>query len=203
MRITLLAITTLFAAMPVAAEPTAQVAGGSTRVRLSDGFVGALGALGVTPGEIEPGELEDGRARFPIAGGALDLATARGEVFHDGGLSLTAGGTRVGLLDFVVDTTPDDPVLTGLVTVDGDLVARVPLFDLALLRSPELRKSGRLEIRDVELSLTAVAADALNEIFGVSAFFEGFEVGVAKVKTRVRVPDGDEDEDDDGDENDD
>jgi hypothetical protein len=197
MRIALLAVTTLFAAMPVAAEPTAQVAGGSTRVRLSEDFVAALGALGVTPGEIEPGELEDGRARFPIPGGALDLATARGDVFHLGGLALTAGDIRVGLLNFVIDTTPDAPVLTGVVTVDGDLVARVPLFDLGLTQGPELSRKGRLEIEEVELTLTAAAAEALNEIFGVDAFFEGFDVGVAKVKTRLRATDDDEDEDDD------
>jgi hypothetical protein len=183
-------------ASPATADPTAQVAGGYTSVRLSEEFVGALGSLGVTPGDIEPGRLSRGRARFPIPGGALDLETARGDIFHLGGLTLVAGDTRVGLLNFVIDTTAD-PLLTGLVTVDGDLVGRVPLFDLGLTEAPSVRH-GRLKIRDVDVTLTAAAAGALNDIFGVSDFFDGLPIGTAKLKTHVLGDDdGDDDDDDD------
>jgi hypothetical protein len=176
-----------------AAEPTAQVAGGYTSVRLSEDFVDAVESLRVTPGDIEPGRLSRGRARFPIPGGALDLETARGDVCHLGGLTLVAGDTRVGLLNFVIDTTAD-PVLTGIVAANGDLVSRVPLFDLGLTEAPSVR-NGRLEIRDVDVTLTAAAAGALNEIFGVSDFFEVFPIGTAKLKTHVLGDDDDEDDD--------
>jgi len=184
------------AAQPAAADPTAQVEGGRTSVELSEGFVTALGSLGVAPGAIEPARLKRGRASFPIPGGALDLETARGDVFHLGGLTLGAGGTTVGLLNFVIDTT-GEPVLTGLVSVNGDLVGRVPLFDLELTEAPELRRWGGLRIDGVNVTLTAEAANALNMIFGVSDFVEGFEIGVARVATRIENLDSDEDRDDD------
>ena len=94
----------LCAAGPAAADPTARVAGGRTTVKLSDEFVCALGALGVAAAPIGPATLKRGFAAFPIPGGALDLETARGDIFHTGGLSLSAGDTRVQLLNFVIDT---------------------------------------------------------------------------------------------------
>ncbi len=193
------ALLTAGLAGPALAAPTVQVAGGNTSVELSDALVDALGTLGVRVGPIRPARLDDGRARFPIPGGALDLETARGDVFHVGGLLLVAGGTGVELLDFIIDTTGSTPVLTGLVSVDGDLVGRVPLFDLGLTSAPELGRRGRLEIRGVDVTLTAAAAQALNDIFGVSAFVEGFEIGVARLKTRVRLMDRDEDDDEEDD----
>ena len=54
----------------------------------------------------------------------------QGMVDHDGtGLSLTGGGKKVELTDFVVD--PGKSVLTGKVTVDGEVAAETaPLFFL-------------------------------------------------------------------------
>jgi hypothetical protein len=166
---------------PAAAAPTSQVAGGRTSVELSQGFLDAVGSLGVHVSAIGPGSLRRGVASFPIPGGALDLADARGDVFHTGGLTLRAGSTEVRLLNFVIDTQ-DAPVLTGLVVVNGDLLGRVPLFDLALGAAPEVKRS-LLVLRDVDVTLTGVAADALNEVFDVDAFEEGFAIGEAVVFT--------------------
>ena len=80
------------------------------------------------------------------------------------------------LLNFIIDTT--DLVLTGQVTVDGDLVARIPLFNLELTTPPEV-KNIKLTIRNVNVTLTAEAADALNAVFAVDA---DFSIGEAWVK---------------------
>ncbi len=185
-RTTALVITVLLVLGSVgsaAAAPTAQVAGGRTWVQLSDDFLGAVGSLGLQVSPIGPGSLRRGVASFPIPGGALDLANARGDVFHTGGLTLRAGATEVRLLNFVIDTQ-NAPVLTGLVVVNGDLLGRVPLFDLAFGAAPELKRS-LLIVRDVEVTLTGVAADALNGVFDVDAFEEGFPIGEAAVLTLV------------------
>jgi hypothetical protein len=176
------------AAGPAAANPTAQVAGGRTTVMLRDEFVAALGALGVAAAPIGPATLNQRFAAFPIPGGALDLETARGDIFHTGGLSLSAGDTRVQLLNFVIDTQGDAPVLTGLVSKNGDLIARVPLFALTLNEEPNLWWSRVLIVRDVDVTLTAEAAGALNDIFGVSDFVEGFPIGEAVVWTKIVNP---------------
>jgi len=170
-------------AVPAEAAPTVQLFYGKTKVQLSEDFVEGLTALNLAPGVIKPAylKLKWGQVRFPISGGGIDLATARGDVFHTGGLSLTnEGGTTVGLSNFIIDTT-DAPVLTGLVTVDGDLVDRIPLFNLELTAPPEVKWARILKIRSVGVTLTEEAADALNGVFGISAFYEGFPIGVATV----------------------
>jgi hypothetical protein len=179
-----IALSLLLGAGTALAEPTAQVAGGRTAVELSDDFLGALTALGVEAAPIGPASLRGGWAAFPIPAGALDLETARGDIFHSGGLSLRAGATKVQLLNFVIDTQAD-PVLTGLVAVNGDLVGRVALFDLVLNEDPVVWRSGWLVVRSVDVTLTAGAADALNGIFGVDAFVEGLPIGEAVVYTKT------------------
>jgi hypothetical protein len=189
----------LLASAPAAAEPTVQVGGGSTAVALSDDFVDALGALAVDAAVVSPARLRRGVVAFPIPAGALDLGTSRGDVFHEGGLALVAGGTEVKLLNFVIDTQ-STPVLTGLVAVNGDLIGRVPLFELGLTQAPELYKKRFLVLRGVDVTLTGAAADALNGAFGVSAFAAGFPVGEARLLTRViDMPKRDDDDDDDDD----
>jgi len=176
-----------------AAAPTAQVAGGATIVRFSDTFLGAAEALSVAIGVEQSARLFGRFGVFPIPAGALDLESLAGDVLHAGGVSLTAGPTEVELLSFVIDTTSlafgneaeDQPVLTGIVVVNGDVLGRVPLFNLALNQLPQVTRSGRVIIRDVDVTLTATAADALNGVFGITDFFEGLPIGNAKVKTRV------------------
>ena len=70
-------------------------------------------------------------------------------------------GTIVELTTFIIDTT-SAPVLTGLVIVDGTLLGRVPLFDLDLSEAIIRQKYRKLSIRNVVLTLTEAAAEALN-----------------------------------------
>jgi hypothetical protein len=173
--------------LPVQAAPTEQVFGGSTAVRLSSDFVDALGSLGVQPGVVGLARLRQGVAAFPISGGQVDLGTAKTEISHLGGLSLTAGETTVELTDFVISTLGDRPVLTGLVTVNDSLAFRAPLFALKLpsLTLPLSPQRSRLVVPEVEVTLTKEAADALNQVFNVSAFQPGFNIGTATVRAGV------------------
>ncbi len=163
------------------AQKTKTVEAGGTSVALSSDFVTALQSLGVTPGTVEPTKLRNGKALFPINGGAIDLKTLKGEIIHSGGLTLTAGSTQVRLQAFIIDTTGSSPVLTGLVVLNGGLLARVPLFDLNLSRSSIRLDGDDLRVRGVGLTLDKVAAAALNQIFAVSAFKAGFPIGTASV----------------------
>jgi hypothetical protein len=110
---------------------TKQMMFGTTTVNLSFAAVDALGSLGVSVAALGPGQLNGAIASFPITAGELDLMTAKGEIFHSGGLSFTAGGAVVELSNFTIDTTAK-PMLTGAVAVNGTLLGRLPLSDLAL-----------------------------------------------------------------------
>lgn len=177
------------------AQKTETIEGGRTTVALSSGFVSALGSLGVTPGTVSPTRLHNGTVNFPVTGGAIDLDTAASQILHSGGLTLTAGQTKVTLQSFIIDTT-GAPVITGLVSVDGKLLGRLPLFDLALhsgIALPLKPHDGRIVLTGVDVTLDGTAAGALNSVFHVSAFKGGFGIGTAKVLIDLSGYDEDED----------
>lgn len=154
---------------------------GKTEVQLSNELIGALVFVGVKPGAVGPGTLSrKGVASFPITTGAVEGLKA--EIDHSGGLSLTAGGTRVVLGSFIVDTLATQPILTGLIIANGSLVARAPLFNVDTSAVQAVGKGKRLTVSNVKLTLSQAAADALNQLFGVTAFTVNFPIGTATVK---------------------
>lgn len=164
------------------AQQTKTLNDGVTSVSLSSTFVDALNSLSVTPGTVAPTELEHGRASFPVIGGALDLATAKGNILHSGGLTLNEGDTHVALQSFIIDTTAT-PVITGLVSVDGMLVGRIPLFDITLPAgfSVPLNPEGWvLTLKGVGLTLDPAAATALSGVFKTTVP-SGLSIGTANV----------------------
>jgi len=170
--------------IPALANPSVNLGSGQTRVFLSNDFLGALGALNLSAGSIGNGTLSSGTATFPIVGGVLDLQNAKGEINHSGGLFLATRTTRVELSSFNIDTTGATPVLTGLVTANGDLVGRVPLFRLelpALTLPLQPQAFGTVFVPNVKVTLSPEAALALNSLFGVTAFTSGFNIGTAQV----------------------
>lgn len=136
---------------------------------------------------VKSARIRAGQARFPIPAAEIDLNTASGEVWHTGGLALSAGNTRVELTLFIIDTTVSGaPVLTGLVKANETVVGRLPLFNLVLPALPlPLEVNRILTIPDVKLTLSEEAAGALNSVFNVTAFTEGFDIGVAHTILKV------------------
>jgi len=154
---------------------------GATRVNLTSEFAGALGALQITPSSAFPGRLVRTRATFPITTGTLDSDTLRGEISHAGGLILRRGATTVRLESFVIDTTgASGIVLTGLVSANGSVVGRIPLFDLTLPGS-SFGDLTLIRIEGVSVTLRPEAAGALNAVFETTAFTAGFNIGTASV----------------------
>jgi hypothetical protein len=177
------ALAMLVSANLASAQKTETIEGGRTTVALASGFVSALGSLDVAHGTISPTRLRNSTVDFPVTGGAIDLDTAASQIIHSGGLTLTAGQTEVALQSFIIDTT-SAPVITGLVSVNGKLLGRLPLFDLALpggMTLPLEPDDGQITLRGVGVTLDSTAAGALNSVFHVSAFKGGFGIGTAKV----------------------
>jgi hypothetical protein len=181
--------TVVTASIPAIAAPSADFVGGRTSVSLSGDFVNALTALKVTPGTVGSGRLRQGVASFPITSGAGDLGTVKVEINHRGGLSLTAGTTIVELTDYSITNLDGKPVLTGLVKANDNLVGRVPLFNLELTSGPKTQTNHgatQLLLTGVKVTLTQTAADALNGVFGVTAFKQGLSIGTANVNSLIK-----------------
>jgi hypothetical protein len=178
--------------LSASAAPTVNTLGGDTRVQLSGDLVGALTSLGVSVRASYPARLRGAQASFPIPGGELDLGTLKGEVDHAGGLTLRAGGTEVNLSSYTIDTTGAAPVLTGLVKVNDSVFGRLPLFDIGLVGAPVVRglhaRAGSVQLDNVQLTLNADAAAALNAVFNVDAFQAGLPIGTARVQTYFYEP---------------
>ena len=160
---------------PTSPDPVAQVdqlSGRTTAVTLDAGFVEALTSLKLTPGPLGGASISKaGVASFPITGGNVTYYEpgsvspyVQGEIDHDGaGLSLEGGGKRVELTDFVVD--PGASVLTGKVTVDGEVAAEsAPLFflDGRTLNPLEVNDNGTAVLEGTTVKLKAEAAELLN-----------------------------------------
>lgn len=177
----------LAAPLVTSAAPTNVTDRGITSVKLAPSFLSALGSLGGKPGTVEPGRLVarngDTLAVFPITDGALDLGTVKGEVDHAGGLSLTAGKTEVDLTAFAIEIYPNaTPVLTGLVTVDGHFVGRLPLFDLSLSHASVAKYDDRLVVKEVGVALNPAAAAALSKVLQTNVP-AGLVIGTATVRS--------------------
>ena len=178
---------------PTSPDPVAQVdqlSGRATAVTLDAGFVEALTSLKLTPGPLGDASISKaGVAAFPITGGNVTYYEpgsvspyVQGEINHDGaGLSLEGAGKRVELTDFVVD--PGASVLTGTVTVDGEVAAEsAPLFFLdGRTLKPLETGDGTAILEGTTVKLKQEAADLLNQTFGVDALAGGFVIGVAKI----------------------
>jgi hypothetical protein len=176
-------------------KPVAQIdslSGKDTSVALDKGFVSALQSLKVTPAPVGTATItKAGDAVFPITGGDVTYYKpgtvkpyVQGEVDHKGsGLSLTAGGTKVSLENFVVN--PGTSTLTGKVSVNGkQAVASAPLFflDGRTLQPLKVNKSsGTAVLQGTTVKLKAQAADLLNKTFKINALKPDMTIGVAKI----------------------
>jgi hypothetical protein len=176
------------------AKPAAQIdqlTGRDTAVNLDSGFVKALTSLKLTPAPVGKANISSaGTATFPITGGNVTYYKpgtvspyVQGKIDHNGsGLSLTGGGKKVELTNFMID--PGKSVLTGKVTVDGKVAApSAPLFflDGRTLKPLESKSNGTAVLEGTTVKLKAEAADLLNKTFGVQALKPGLVIGTAKI----------------------
>jgi hypothetical protein len=185
-------------ATPTPAAAIDSLSGENTSVKLDAGFVKALTSLKVTPGPVGTAKITSGGdAVFPITGGNVSYygpdsgvsPYVQGRIEHDGsGLSLTAGGKKVELTNFVVD--PGKSLLTGKVSVNGKVAAAsAPLFflDGRTLKNPiQVNKdAGTAVLTGTTVKLKQEAADLLNKTYGITALKGGLVIGVATITAKL------------------
>jgi hypothetical protein len=175
-------------------EPVAAIdplTGVDTSVALDPGFMDALKQLKVAPGVVGDASLEGTDVSFPITGGDVtyyDPASSvrpfvQGVIEHENsGLSLTAGGTKVELTDFVID--PGTSELMGTVSVDGKVAAEdAVLFDLdgSTLEPLKTNPDGSATLTGTTVLLSDDAAQLLNDTFGIQDLKGGLKIGISTI----------------------
>lgn len=180
-----IAATGLAVATPATATPAAPLTAHSQTVQLHSwqtvlvldaGTAAVLTENGVSVAPTGKAQPYEGGIAFPITGGEVAPDTLAGTIEHRGGLEFSAGGTTLGVKNFVIDTAAG--VLTAKVAGTD---TRVPLLDLDLAAATITTDDKGVTISGVQGTLTAEAAAALNATFGVSLFTEGIPVGTATV----------------------
>ncbi len=157
-------------------DAAVDLVGGQTKLKLDPGTAQVLTDNGVSVSPIGDARAKGGKITFPITGGSVVPETVAGTIEHSGGLEFAAGDVSLGVEDFIIDTTAG--VLTARVSGTD---TRVPLLSLDASEASIEPGDNGVTVRNVQASLTAEAAAALNETFGVSLFTEGIPVGTAKV----------------------
>ena len=144
---------------------TRPIIGGETEVTLSS--AATLTSLGVDVSPLGSATVDtstpDPTALFPVTGGTVGPGDGVSVILHQGsGLELSSGSDQVSLRDLLIDT--QNHVVDANVTVNGDAVGNVPVFDIG---------------NDLTLNLTQQSATVLADTFGSSAFTPGLTVGSA------------------------
>jgi hypothetical protein len=164
--------------------------GGTTAVTTAPGVASALLQHGIVPRATWPASERvlcgkngpAARFAFPVTGGLVSLSPLGGNAYHDGGIVFrnTKNGKAIEISQFTIDLTHAD--LTGI--VNGNPAARVPLFRLGLSHA-QLTVAGHLvTARGIVLTLTPVAAKALDAALGTRLFSAGLELGTARTVLR-------------------
>jgi len=122
---------------------------------------------------------------FPITRGQVNKDQLCGRIVHadSAGLAFTEGGKRLVFNGFVID--PDQRVLYADVEgrSEGEDRYDVPFMRLHIQPGDVLRGPGVLALNEVNVTLTAAAAHALNQKFDPNLFEAGMPMG----KTYVMV----------------
>lgn len=181
--------------IPAPSAQIAVVSGNTTQVALDAGFVKALGSLKLTPGTIGTGKLADGTLTFPITGGFVDYwdpslhyrPYVQGELTHEGsGISLTAGGKKVSLEDFVIHPGSNS-FISGTVKLNGKTVGtNIDIFRLdgSTLKPVTQDSSGDTVLTGTTVYISSDAAALLDKTYGTTAVTGDLKVGVATLTVK-------------------
>ncbi|MBK5109927.1 MAG: hypothetical protein JJE10_01010, partial [Thermoleophilia bacterium] len=157
-----------------------QIKGVDTSLKLNSGVAKALAANGVAVSPVKPAKVKKGAVVFPVTGGKINPKTAASTIRHSGGLRFKAGKTSLVASSFVVKTGKSNRLSAKV----GD--SRVNLLNLNLGKAKVKQNGNKIRVGRVGVSLTGVAADALNQTFGVHLFQKNMRIGRVGVDVRTK-----------------
>jgi hypothetical protein len=160
---------------PVDPGTEIELAGRATTLELDLLTIGVMTDNQVQLGAVRPAVAVSNRARFPITGGTVTQNTVVGTIDHAGGLVLRKGDRVVTVAGLVADTR------------SGQLLARVgtrrvPLANLDVALERRVQRGETIVLTDIPATLTAGAAEALNQGLGSSIFVANLPLGTATIR---------------------
>ena len=182
--IVLFTIAFLAVAQAVVAAPTYYLQGKGTTTFDATDLAQAASSAGLQLNVLS-GTPSDGAFTytFTIVGGAIDAGSLLFEAVHVGGFTVTDGTNTVTFNSPIINTVPTQPILTMLVTINGDLQGR---FTVGNVQAPALDKTvtngTKVKVKGLAVTLPAFSVSVLNQVFATSAFSVGQPMATAKSK---------------------
>lgn len=176
-----------------AARPAAAVGlrGGHTSVTTGKGIAAALLAKGIVPIAVGAGRewlkprlsAPAVELSFPVSGGKVSLNPLGGTIDHRGGILFvdTRTGKDIEVSDFTISLKHGD--LTGI--VNGNAKARVVLMWLSLAHAHLHVHHGSVTASNIDVTLSGVAAKALDATLGTKLFTAGLALGTAYTDLKI------------------
>lgn len=164
---------TFVVAAPANAADTVELDGGTTSLKLDGKTARALRSAGITVAPSKPAKTSGGAISFPVSGGDIDPANAKGTIEHKGGLTLKMGRTKVALTSLTLNT--------GKKTVTAKSGKRT--ITVGTLAGGKVSRDGfATSVAGVKVKLGRAAAGTLNRAFGGRVFKAGLALGTAALK---------------------
>ncbi|MBB4663123.1 hypothetical protein [Conexibacter arvalis] len=163
----------LAVAAPAVAAPTVSVSGGTTTLRLDGKTVRALRRAGVAVSASKPAKLRGGTVSFPVSGGSIDPATAKGTLKHRGGLTLKMGRRKLALTAITLNSGK------------GTFTAKAGKKSVAFasVKGGKVSRDGfATSVAGYRVAISKKGAAALNKALGGRAFKAGAKLGTAGSK---------------------
>lgn len=157
-------------AAPAVAATTVSVSGGTTTLRLDAKTVRALRRAGISVSYNKPAKAKGAVVTFPVSGGTIDPATAKGTLTHKGGLTLKAGKRKVALKAITLDSAK------------GTFTAKAGKSTVAFasVKGGKVTRDGfATEVAGYKVAISKKGAAALNKALGGRAIKSGTKLGVA------------------------
>lgn len=166
---------TLAVAAPAGAATTVRLAGGTTSLKLDGKTAKAVSKAGIKVSPAKPAKSKSGSIAFPISGGSIDPATAKGTITHKGGLTFKMGKGKV---------TLSSPTIN---TAKGTLAVKLGKKTVVVgtAKGGKVTRDGfATDVAGLKLKLNKLGAKTLNTAFGVSTFKAGLALGTASVASQ-------------------
>jgi hypothetical protein len=165
------------------AQSNIAIGAGVTTLRFAQSFESTVATSGLTLGAVGESSVLQGLFLFPVAEGAIDIDSGRGEILHGGGFHLVAQNLDVTFLNLIMDTTGATPFVTGVLVVNNAMTLRIPIFDAQLppLTLPLDIRRGTVDIPSTSITLRPEAAEILNQIITPTTFTSGQPVGTSEM----------------------
>lgn len=162
-------VATLAVTAPAGAATTVEVDGGQTTLKVATATANRFQRLEVSIGVNPPARTRRFDSVFPIVGGRIDPATARGTLEHRGSLTILRGPDELTLKGLQIRVGKSSYVSA---KVGGK---RVNVFALSVRRVA--RDGFGTVVKPVKASVTRAAAKAVNGALGVRALSSGQAFG--------------------------